>query len=87
MNHWGGGALAYLLGNTACLWAPTAFAKKPTGGFYAYLGSDFFGCGLDRRIARTGIAGAATQIAWILFVVFMVLFVVSLIAGRRPSAV
>jgi len=32
------------------------------------------------------VAGAATNIAWILFVVFMVLFLVSLIAGgvRRP---
>jgi uncharacterized membrane protein YtjA (UPF0391 family) len=32
------------------------------------------------------IAGAATQIAWILFVVFLVLFVISLIIGRRPPA-
>jgi len=28
--------------------------------------------------------GLAMQIAWILFVVFLVLFVVSLITGRRP---
>ncbi|HKX50846.1 MAG TPA: DUF1328 family protein, partial [Candidatus Binatia bacterium] len=28
-------------------------------------------------------AGAATQIAWILFVVFLVLFLVSLVMGRR----
>jgi uncharacterized membrane protein YtjA (UPF0391 family) len=32
----------------------------------------------------SGIAGAATQIAWILFVVFLVLFLVSLVMGRRP---
>lgn len=32
------------------------------------------------------ISGAAAQIAWILFVVFLVLFLVSLVAGgvRRP---
>jgi len=30
----------------------------------------------------TGIAGAATQIAWALFVLFIVLFIVSLFMGR-----
>lgn len=34
----------------------------------------------------TGIAGTAVGIAKILFFVFIVLFVVSLIFGRRPSA-
>jgi uncharacterized membrane protein YtjA (UPF0391 family) len=29
------------------------------------------------------LAGAATQIAWILFVVFIVLFIASLLFGRR----
>lgn len=33
----------------------------------------------------TGIAGLATQIAWILFVVGLVLAVFFAIAGRRPS--
>lgn len=33
-----------------------------------------------------GIAGAATGIAKILFLVFGVLFVVSLVAGRRPRS-
>ncbi len=28
--------------------------------------------------------GLAMQIAWILFVVFLILFVVSLVMGRRP---
>jgi uncharacterized membrane protein YtjA (UPF0391 family) len=32
----------------------------------------------------SGIAGAATQIAWILFVLFLVLFAISLIRGRGP---
>jgi len=32
----------------------------------------------------TGIAGAATNIAWILFVVGVVLAIVFMIAGRRP---
>lgn len=32
----------------------------------------------------TGIAGVATNIAWILFVVGLVLAVIFLIAGRRP---
>lgn len=32
----------------------------------------------------TGIAGAATNIAWILFVVGIVLAIVFAIAGRRP---
>ena len=32
----------------------------------------------------SGIAGAATQIAWILFVVGIVLAIVFAIAGRRP---
>jgi uncharacterized membrane protein YtjA (UPF0391 family) len=31
----------------------------------------------------TGVAGAATQIAWVLFVIFLVLFVASLLIGRR----
>jgi uncharacterized membrane protein YtjA (UPF0391 family) len=31
----------------------------------------------------TGLAGLSMNIAWILFVVFMVLFVISLIMGRR----
>ena len=31
----------------------------------------------------TGLAGAATQIAWTLFVVFLVLFLISLFAGRK----
>ena len=30
----------------------------------------------------TGIAGAATQIAWALFVIFIVLFIASLLMGR-----
>ncbi len=34
----------------------------------------------------TGIAGAATQIAWILFVVFLVLFLVSLFMGRGRTS-
>jgi uncharacterized membrane protein YtjA (UPF0391 family) len=33
----------------------------------------------------TGIAGTATNIAWILFVVGIVLAIVFAIAGRRPS--
>lgn len=32
----------------------------------------------------TGIAGAATHIAWIIFVVGLILAVVFAIAGRRP---
>jgi uncharacterized membrane protein YtjA (UPF0391 family) len=28
------------------------------------------------------VAGAATQIAWVLFVVFLVLFLISLVMGR-----
>jgi uncharacterized membrane protein YtjA (UPF0391 family) len=36
-------------------------------------------------LGLTGIAGAATQIAWILFVVFLGLFVVSLVMGRRSG--
>lgn len=32
----------------------------------------------------TGIAGAATNIAWILFVIGIVLAIVFAIAGRRP---
>ena len=35
-------------------------------------------------LSLSGIAGAATQIAWILFVVFLVLFLVGLFMGRRP---
>lgn len=31
----------------------------------------------------SGVEGLALQIAWILFVVFLILFVVSLIFGRR----
>lgn len=31
-----------------------------------------------------GVEGLAMQIAWILFVVFLILFVVSLVMGRRP---
>ena len=31
----------------------------------------------------SGVEGLALQIAWILFVVFLVLFVVTLITGRR----
>ena len=34
-------------------------------------------------LSFSGLAGAATHIAWILFVVFLVLFLVSLVAGRR----
>jgi uncharacterized membrane protein YtjA (UPF0391 family) len=34
----------------------------------------------------TGVAGSASQIAWILFVVFLPLFLVSLLMGRRRSA-
>jgi uncharacterized membrane protein YtjA (UPF0391 family) len=34
----------------------------------------------------TGIAGAATQIAWILFVVFLILFLVSLFIGRGRTS-
>ena len=30
----------------------------------------------------SGLAGAATQIAWVLFVVFLVLFLVSFFVGR-----
>jgi uncharacterized membrane protein YtjA (UPF0391 family) len=30
----------------------------------------------------SGLAGAATQIAWVLFAVFLVLFLVSFFAGR-----
>jgi len=33
-----------------------------------------------------GIAGTATGIAKLLFVVFLVLFVISLVLGRRPPA-
>ena len=33
----------------------------------------------------TGIAGAATNIAWILFVVGVILAIVFFIMGRRPS--
>jgi uncharacterized membrane protein YtjA (UPF0391 family) len=33
-----------------------------------------------------GIAGAATQIAWILFLVFIALALISFVAGRRPPA-
>jgi uncharacterized membrane protein YtjA (UPF0391 family) len=32
----------------------------------------------------TGIAGAATNIAWILFVVGVVLAIIFMVAGRRP---
>lgn len=33
-----------------------------------------------------GIAGAATQIAWILFLVFIAAALISFVAGRRPPA-
>jgi uncharacterized membrane protein YtjA (UPF0391 family) len=33
-----------------------------------------------------GVAGAATNIAWFLFALFLILFVVSLIFGRRAPA-
>ena len=33
----------------------------------------------------TGVAGLSMNIAWILIVVFLVLFVISLIMGRRGS--
>ena len=33
----------------------------------------------------SGVAGVATNIAWVLFVVFLILFVVSLIMGRRST--
>jgi uncharacterized membrane protein YtjA (UPF0391 family) len=33
----------------------------------------------------SGVAGVATNIAWGLFVVFLILFVVSLIMGRRTT--
>ena len=32
-----------------------------------------------------GLSGLAQQIAWILLVVFLILFVVSLVMGRKPS--
>ena len=35
-------------------------------------------------LGLSGIAGAATHIAWILFVGFLVLFLASLVMGRRP---
>jgi len=31
----------------------------------------------------TGLAGAATQIAWVLFVVFLALFLISFVTGRN----
>jgi uncharacterized membrane protein YtjA (UPF0391 family) len=34
-------------------------------------------------LGLTGIAGAATQIAWVLLIVFLLLFLVSTITGRR----
>ena len=37
------------------------------------------------RIHFTGIAGASIEIAKVLFFVFLVLFVVSLVMGRRRS--
>jgi len=33
----------------------------------------------------TGLAGTAVNIAWILFVVSLILFVVLLVMGRRPG--
>lgn len=39
---------------------------------------------LAALLGFTGVAGAATNIAWILFVVGIVLAVVFAIAGRRP---
>jgi uncharacterized membrane protein YtjA (UPF0391 family) len=33
----------------------------------------------------SGVAGTATNIAWILFVVFLIIFVVSFITGRKTS--
>jgi uncharacterized membrane protein YtjA (UPF0391 family) len=35
----------------------------------------------------TGIAGTAVNIAWILFVVGLILFVIFLVLGRRPPPV
>jgi uncharacterized membrane protein YtjA (UPF0391 family) len=35
----------------------------------------------------TGLAGTATQIAWVLFVVFLVMFLVSMLTGRRVPPV
>jgi uncharacterized membrane protein YtjA (UPF0391 family) len=32
----------------------------------------------------SGLAGTATNIAWILFVVFLVAFLISLVTGRGP---
>jgi uncharacterized membrane protein YtjA (UPF0391 family) len=36
-------------------------------------------------LGMTGIAGAATQIAWGLFVLFIVLFLISLVTGGRRT--
>ena len=50
-----------------------------------YWAAVFFVIGLIAfALGFTGIGGAAAGIAKILFFVFLVLFVVSLIAGRRP---
>ncbi|WP_018938433.1 MULTISPECIES: DUF1328 domain-containing protein [unclassified Thioalkalivibrio] len=38
-------------------------------------------------LGLSGIAGAATQIAWILFVVGLILAVVFFVTGRRPPGV
>ena len=35
-------------------------------------------------LGLTKVFAAATNIAWILFVIFIILFIVSLIMGRRP---
>jgi uncharacterized membrane protein YtjA (UPF0391 family) len=37
-------------------------------------------------LGLTGVAGIAVEIAWILFVVGLILAVVFAIAGRRPAA-
>jgi uncharacterized membrane protein YtjA (UPF0391 family) len=62
---------------------PTPFASKETAMLhYALI---FFVVALIAAVLGFGgIAGAAAGIAKILFFVFLILFVVSLVMGRRP---
>nr|WP_240624316.1 DUF1328 family protein [Chromatocurvus halotolerans] len=52
------------------------------GGSHDRLGIDVSGGGNHRRCAGTEVAGVATNIAWILFVVGLALAIIFAIRGR-----
>ena len=70
--------------------AATVSVDEQQGGSYALLDDRIPGNRTDRRcVGFTGVAVAAAGIAKLLFVVFLVLFVISLVAhlGRRGTGV